>query len=463
MDNNPFLKRDQAIREETKPTSTTSKARTCKTSKCVKKTTDKSGFCATHRASANAADPKSKVKGGKKKAAAAAAAAAQVDAQPSSGPQLWTTALKKPTDTGSDADSKTTDSKTTKGKSVNFKEGGKSTQKERAKAKTADILAKKTGRMTMTATRQIILQTWFMKRGKLNKKLKNRLFKLYPENIIYYKQEDKGVQGTIALASVLQVQLAHKCKKRTYKQHGAKERSDMEHSVFGQSDGTVSTNEKDYMYNVILVCADGRKYDLFTESLIDSENFMTALMDARNCLPGHASMELQRLSRTFGVDEDAEKEAVSHFKKNRAASQEEHQMADVHLKNNPKEAQHTMILKQVTNLDDEEGDWAKEEAPQPRRRRQTVAVVRSLSKGREAIRQASTTLASMQMAAESVSSDYFLLHMHRKRCDHVLLQVLLALEGGADQTEDDGVEDQLHGMEAKLQGLLSDELKKVRP
>jgi hypothetical protein len=41
-------------------------------------------------------------------------------------------------------------------------------------------------------------------------------------------------------------------------------------------------------------------------------------------------------------------------------------------------------------------------------------------------------------------------------------QVLLALEGGSDQTEDHGVEDQLHGMEEKLKGILSDELKKVR-
>jgi hypothetical protein len=390
--NNPFLKRDQEIRDESTPVST-SKARTCRTAKCVKKTTDKSGFCKTHRESAAATkQPKSKGKAAKK-------AATQVeDAAETSGPQLWTTALKKaPTAT------EPTSTKSTAGKAVNFKEDV-SKQKERTKAKTAEVLqVKKNGRMTMTATRQIILQTWFMKRGKLNKKLKNRLFKLYPKNLIYYKQEDKGEQGTIGLASVAQVQLAHKCKKRKFKQQSDKDQSEMQHSIFGQGDGTVSTNEKDYMYNLCLICTDGRKYDLFTESLIDSENFMTALIDARNRLPGHASMELQRLTRSFGVDPDLEKEAVTHFKKHRAAEEEEHQMADGHLKNRPKEAQHTMIHKQVTNLDAEEDDWESDEPPAPRARRQTQAVVRSLGKGREAIRQASSSLASMQMAAESVS------------------------------------------------------------
>ena len=50
-----------------------------------------------------------------------------------------------------------------------------------------------------------ILSEWFLKRGKLKKKLKNRLFLLYPDRIEYKKRASGTAQGKIWLSTILEV------------------------------------------------------------------------------------------------------------------------------------------------------------------------------------------------------------------------------------------------------------------
>ena len=169
MENNPFLQRDQEIRAQDQPKGgkkAKTKAKACRAAKCVKKTTDPSGFCSLHREAAGADTklPNSKSKSKAKGKAKGKAQASPSAAEPS-GPQLWTTALKKAPDSESPAAAASGTSKT-----VNFKgdvgSSSSNKQQERTKAKTAAMMqAKKAGRssrMTITASRQIALQgsTW---------------------------------------------------------------------------------------------------------------------------------------------------------------------------------------------------------------------------------------------------------------------------------------------------------------
>jgi len=318
---------------------------------------------------------------------------------------------------------------------------------------------------------------WLLKRGRLAKKLKNRLFKLWPDVAVYYKLEGGAACGVINLRELTGISLSHACGGGGGGGGDAAEGCGAKKAAPASDGGTkkaaaaaaaaAEEEEQNPAFELVMTTSD-RTFSLFSSKLAAAEGWLQAVLAATG-----GRLRLRRLARAFGetapelrlrlarekAQAEADAEAARNAEIHHEAQQPSHRRGTSRFGSTLDQTKHREHRVDHLDGDDAHAEEAARTAVAARmgegakgggsgrggggaRRKSAAAPIfeRSLARARSAVRGCSQKFGALQVATESL---------------------VLALEGGASDLDDLGADETLAQLAAELTALQTTQLKQL--